>query len=63
MSDQLTAAKADLISFGFNVLFDPDGSAAAARWFSLAVREFQMYATRPLVAREKSGSGSKLRGI
>lgn len=63
MSGQPTAARADLVSFGFNVLFDADGSEAAKHWFSLALREFQIYASMSQVAQEKPGSGDKLRWI
>ena len=56
MSGQYRAAKASLTVFGFNVLFDDDGSDTVTPWLTLALREFQAYASMGIVAQEKTGT-------
>lgn len=45
-----------LTSFGFNLFSPADSATDKAHWLSHAVREFQIYASMPFVAKERSAS-------
>lgn len=44
-----------LEALGFNLFFAADDTATRERWLKHAVREFQIYASMPFVARQKAG--------
>lgn len=58
MSGQFRAAKRALAEFGFNVFFDDDDDTLTP-WLTVALREFQAYASMPALAQKNPGPAKK----